>query len=411
MVSELGRAIGLDVHRDFCEIAICEDGKVRSAGRVATTPEALEALAESLLPTDRVALEVTDGAWAIVRILEPHVKQVIVVSPGDTGITQARAKTDRLDARTLARLLWAGGLGGVWPPDELTRLLRRRLARREQLVRARSRSKNEIHAVLMRCLKGKPPFSDLFGVSGRRWLKQLELPVEEAETVEACMRHIEFLDAEIAEVERVVARYGMSCSEIRRLMSVPGVNVICAAEFIAAIGDIRRFKTSRELVGYLGLDPKVTQSGSSPARGGRISKRGSGSVRWALVEATQSVIAQPGPMRAFYQRLRARRGHNVAVVAVARKLAVLFWCMLTREQQYAHQQPSLTAKKMRRLELKAGAAKYTKTAAGVWATNEKMRQAERELAMQAEASYVRMVSDWQATAPKKPRASATPAPG
>ena len=409
---ELGRAIGLDVHRDFCEIAICEDGKVRSGGRVQTTPDALGALAHSLLATDRVALEVTGGSWAIVRILEPHVKQVIVASPGDTGIAQARAKTDRLDARTLARLLWVGELEGVWAPDELTRLLRRRLSRREQLVRARSRSKNEIHAVLMRCLKGKPPFADLFGVAGRKWLRQLELPVEEAETVEACMRHVEFLDAEVAEVERVLARYGMSCSEIRRLMSMPGVNVICAAEFIAAIGDIRRFKTSRELVGYLGLDPKVTQSGSSPARGGRISKRGSASVRWALVEAAQSVIAQPGPMHAFYQRLRARRGHNVAVVAVARKLAVLFWCMLTREQQYAHQQPSLTAKKMRRLELKAGAEKYTKTAAGVWSTNEKMRQAERELAMQAEASYVRMVSDWQATAPKKPpTASATPATG
>ena len=399
MVTELGRAIGLDVHRDFCEIAVCEHGKVRSAGRVASTPEALQALAESLLPSDTVAMEVTGGAWAIVRILEPHVKQVIVVSPGDTGITQARAKTDPLDARKLAKLLWAGELEAVWPPDELTRLLRRRLARREQLVRARSRSKNEIHAVLMRCLIGKPSVSDLFGVAGRKWLRGLELPVEEAETVEACMRHIEFLDAEIAEVERVVARYGMSCSEIRRLMSVPGVNVICAATFIAQVGEVRRFKTSRELVGYLGLDPRVRQSGSSPARSGRISKRGSGSVRWALVEAAWSVIHQPGPMRAFYERIRARRGHQVAVVAVARKLAVLFWCMLTREEQYAHQQPSLTAKKMRLLEIQSGTPTLKGKPTGVWATREKMREAEKALALQAEASYVRMVRDWQATAP------------
>ena len=332
-MSELGRAIGLDVHRDFCEIAVCEDGKVRSGGRVASSPEALEALAESLLPSDRVAMEVTGGTWAIVRILESRVAKVIVASPGDRGITQARAKTDRLDARTLARLLWAGELEGVWAPDELTRLLRRRLARREQLVRARSRAKNEIHAVLMRCLVGKPPMSDLFGAGGRRWLRQLQLPVEEAETVEACMRHIEFLDSEIAEVERVVARYGMSCSEIRRLMSVPGVNVIRAATFIAQVGNIRRFGSYRELVGYLGLDPRVRQYGSSPARGGRISKRGSGSVRWALVEAAWSVVHQPGPMHAFYERIRARRGHQAAVVAVARKLAVLFWCMLTREEQ------------------------------------------------------------------------------
>jgi transposase len=206
-------------------------------------------------------LEVTGSSWEILRILEPHVAKVIVVSPEDTGIAQARAKTDRLDARTLAKLLWGGELDGVWTPDELTRVLRRRLARREQLVRSRSRSKNEVHAVLMRRLKGRPPVSDLFGVKGRQWLRQLELPVEECETVEGCMRHVEFLDAEIAEVERLIARQMLSCSDARRLMSVPGVNVICAASFLAAIGDIRRFKTSRQLAAYLGLDPKVRQSG------------------------------------------------------------------------------------------------------------------------------------------------------
>ena len=189
-MKEIGRAIGLDVHLDFCEIAICEDGRVRSAGRVASTPEALEVLAESLLATDRVALEVTGSSWEILRILEPHVAKVIVVSPDDTGIRQARAKTDRLDARTLAKLLWGGELDGVWTPDELTRVLRRRLGRREQLVRSRSRAKNEVHAVLMRRLKGRPPVSDLFGVKGRQWLRQLELPVEECETVEGCMRHV-----------------------------------------------------------------------------------------------------------------------------------------------------------------------------------------------------------------------------
>jgi transposase len=408
-VSGIGRAIGLDVHLEFCEIAICEGGKVRSAGRVVSTPEALKVLAESLLASDRVALEVTGSAWEIVRILEPHVAKVIVVSPGDTGITQARVKTDRLDSRTLARLLWAGELDSVWVPDELTRILRRRLSRREQLMRARTRAKNEIHAMLMRRLVGRPPFADLFGVKGRQWLRGLELPVEECETVEANMRHIEFLEVEIAEVERLIARYALSCSDARRLMSVPGVNVICAATFLAAIGDIKRFKSSRQLVGYLGLDPKVRQSGSSPAKGGRISKQGSPQARWALVEAAFSAVRQPGPLHAFYERIRARRGHGIAVIAAARKLAVLFWCLLTREEQYAHQQPSLTAKKLRRLELTAGAKRYDTKAAGVWSTNQAMREAERALALQAEASYVRMVRDWQASAPKqKMGASVTP---
>jgi transposase len=329
-VREVGRSIGLDVHRDFCEVAIAEAGEVRSAGRVETTPERLELFAASLHPRDRVALEVTGSAWEVARILEPHVGKVVVVSPADTGISQARAKTDRLDARTLARLLAAGELDAVWTPDERCRVMRRRLSRREQLVRSRSRAKNEIHAVLMRRLKGKPPMSDLFSAKGREWLRSLELPLEESETLEGCMRHVEFLDAEIEAVERLIASAALDSAEIRRLMSVPGVNVICAATFMAAVGDIRRFATQRQLVGYLGLDPRVRQSGSAPARGGRISKQGSASARWALVEAAWSVVRQPGPQHAFYERLRARRGHGIAVVASARKLVCLFWFLLTR---------------------------------------------------------------------------------
>jgi transposase len=396
-----GRAIGLDVHRDFCVVAICEDGQVRSGARVPSTPEGLALLAESLMPSDRVALEVTGSCWEVARILEPRVERVVVVSPDDTGITQARAKTDRLDARTLARLLWSGQLESVWMPDERCRVLRRRLARREQLVHARSRAKNEIHAVLQRRLQGRPPCSDLFGVKGRRWLAGLELPVEERESVDAGIRHIEFLDSEIAAVERLIAQQALNWPEIRRLMTVPGVNLICAATFIAAIGHADRFLTSRKLVAYLGLDPKVRQSGEAPARSGRISKRGSAAARWALVEAAWSVVLQPGPLHAFYDRTRARRGHGKAIVATARKLAVLFWCMLTRGQDYAHQQPSLTKKKLRRLELTAGAPARKGKPSGVWVTHHRMRHAERQLAAQAQASYQRMVCDWNAASPKK----------
>jgi hypothetical protein len=194
-------------------------------------------------------------------------------------------------------------------------------------------------------------------------------------------------------------------------MTVPGVNLICAATFIAAVGDANRFLTSRRLVAYLGLDPKVRQSGEAPARSGRISKRGSASTRWALVEAAWTATLQPGPLHAFYARTRGRRGHGKAIVATARKLAILFWCMLTRGEDYAHQQPSLTRKKLRRLEITAGAPKNTPRSAGIWSTNQLMRTAERELAEQAEASYERTVKDQQAGAPAKTvkvGASATP---
>src|SRR4051794_21444945 len=117
----VGRAIGLDVHRDFCVVAICEEGRVRFGARVPSTPEGLTVFAQSLGETDRVALEVTGSCWEVARILAPHVERVVAVSPDDTGITSARAKTDRLDARTLTRLLWSGELEAVWMPDELPR--------------------------------------------------------------------------------------------------------------------------------------------------------------------------------------------------------------------------------------------------------------------------------------------------
>jgi hypothetical protein len=224
--------------------------------------------------------------------------------------------------------------------------------------------------------------------------------------VPACLRHVEFLDAEIAAVDRLIATEALRSPQVGRLLTVPGVNVICAAVFLAAVGDVRRFEGCRPLVAYLGLDPRVYQSASGPARGGRISKQGSPQARWALVEAAQSVAQQPGPLHAIYERIRPQ-GHNVAVVAVARKLAVLFWRILTREEDYAHQQPSLTAPKLRRLELAAGAPTVKGKPSGTWATRENVPHAKKQLAAQAEASYERSVADWQATRPKQRKAGAS----
>ena len=132
-------------------------------------------------------------------------------------------------------------------------------------------------------------------MAGRRWSCRWR----SASRSTPAIRHIEFLDAEIAAVERLIAQQALSWPEIRRLMTVPGVNLICAASFIAAVGDPNRFLTSRKLVAYLGLDPRVKQSGEAPARSGRISKRGSPSARWALVEAAWTAVLQPGPLHAL----------------------------------------------------------------------------------------------------------------
>ena len=324
------RFIGLDVHRDFCEVAIAEAGRVRRARRVETTPAALGLFAQSLAADDRVALEATGNALAIARIIEPHVGRVVLANPKAVKNASRSAKTDKLDARTLARLLAAGFLAEVWPPDERTRVLRRRISRRAQLVRQRTREKNQVHAILIRNLKGRAPATDLFGRAGRRWLAEQKLPVDEREMLEACLRGIDFLDREVAAIDRALAELVLASAELRRLLTLPGVNVVAACALLAAIGDIRRFPTARQLVGYLGLDPKVRQSGSEPARHGRISKQGPGETRHVLVEAAWHAARTSGPLRAFHERIATRRGSNIATVAVARKLAVIAWHMLSR---------------------------------------------------------------------------------
>lgn len=397
------RFIGIDVHRDFCEVCmLAGDSGEEQRRRVATRRAELEAFARELGRDDVVALETSGPATAVARVLEPHAGRVVVIDPRRLVRGGARAKTDRLDARSLARLLAAGVLTEIWTPDEATRALRRLVARRAAVVRARTRLKNEVHAVLARNLCSRPPVSDAFGKTGRRWLETLELPDEEQLTLRGCLRQIDALDADVAELEVALARRLSGSPELRRLLSVPGVNLVVAATFLAYVGDIHRFPSPRHLVGYLGLDPRVSQSGNEVARGGRISKQGAAEVRHVLAEAAWRGARVPGPLRGFYERIRARRGPQIAITATARKLAVLFWHLLTRQQDYAFAMPFQVQRKRRALELLAGAPAHRGRPApeGPSRPAAALRAREREIAVAAEHAYQRMLADWKRQPPR-----------
>jgi transposase len=185
-------------------------------------------------------------------------------------------------------------------------------------------------------------------------------------------------------------------------MTIPGVDATIALSIIAAVGDVGRFPSAAKLVSYLGLNPRVRQSGGQPASHGRITKQGRAHARGMLVEAAWVAVKTPGPLRAFFERVRARRGMQVAVVATARKLACLCWTMLTRGEDYAFARPSLTAQKLRKLELRAGLPSHRgqKGKAAGYSLRE-VRRRERELAEQAEHAYRQLVADWQAKTPAK----------
>jgi transposase len=262
--------------------------------------------------------------------------------------------------------------------------------------------------VLGRNLCERPPVSDAFGTAGRRWLAQLALPVDERLTLDGCLRQVDLLNAELAALDGAIAKQALGWPQVLRLMTVPGVNVQTAATFMAAVGDIGRFSSPRKLVSYLGLDPRVRQSGNSPARHGRISKTGASEARHMLGEVAWRVTLTPGPLRAFFQRVRARRGPQIAATATARKLVVLFWHLLSNEQDYAFARPAMTRGKIRGLELLTGAPRQ-KGRRGIAGSKSKAAlDAERELSRQAEAAYRRLVNDWTAAGPRKTGAGATP---
>ena len=147
------RYIGMDVHREFAQLAVLEDGLVRDDGKIGVTPEALRAWADGLRADDQVALEATGNSDAIANLLTPLVGRVVVSNPSKTrAIAEAKVKTDKVDARILAQLLAADFLPPVWLPDERTRSLRRQVMRRAHIVRQRTRIKNQVHAILARNL-------------------------------------------------------------------------------------------------------------------------------------------------------------------------------------------------------------------------------------------------------------------
>ncbi len=259
-----------------------------------------------------------------------------------------------------------------------------------------------MQSILHRNLVPRCPAADLFGHKGRAWLAEQELPPDERQAAEALLRQLDFHGEELKLVDAELARVALRHEEVKRLMTIPGVDATVALSIVAAVGDFRRFRTPDKLVSYLGLNPRVRQSGGQPASHGRITKQGRAHARGMLVEAAWAAAKTPGPLHAFYERVRARRGMQIAVVATARKLAVLCWHLIIKDEDYAYGRPSLLAQKLRALELRAGMPSRRGQRGSTHAYNLKeVRARERALSEQGELAYRQLVADWHAKARKR----------
>ena len=403
------RVVGLDVSRTVAEIAYLEDGRVRAGGRVTLERAALAQYANRLRPTDHVVLEATGNTAAIVAALHSHVARVVIANPLQVRlIAEARVKTDKIDAAVLAQLYASGFLPEVWIADDRTQALRRQVARRAQIVRQRTRLKNEIHSVLATHLIPRCTATDLFGKKGRRWLAEQPLPLDERIAVEQRLRELDRLGEDLAVIDRALGEAVLADAQLKRLLTITGVNTTVAIGLLAAIGDIGRFPSARKLVSYFGLNPRVRQSGLQPAQHGHISKIGRSHARAMLVEAAWAAAKAPGPLRSFFLRIRARRGMQIAAVATARKLATIVWYVLTDQEDYTRARPSLVAMKERALQLQAGLpARRGQRGIAADYSVKTLRDRERAVVENAERAYTRFVGRWKPQGPKRRAAAST----
>jgi transposase len=243
-----------------------------------------------------------------------------------------KQKTDERDAALILDLLLAKRFPKLWVPTTAERDLRQLLWHRHKLVRLRTMLGNQLHFLAMSqglCRKKK-----LFTKKGRAELGDLALGTWAGRRREKLLELLDQLDPSIAELDRAVLEEAKRREDAVRLMTHPGIGPVNALAFVLTIGPVTRFHRSRKLVSYLGLNPSEESSGGR-RRLGAISKQGNTMVRWLLIEAAHHAARFDSALRQDYQRLKFRRGHAVAKVAIARKLAVRMYWMLRSGADYA----------------------------------------------------------------------------
>jgi len=371
------RFVGLDVHKR--EITYCildAAGAMVSQGKFELDRQTLDEFARrTLTPCDHVALESTTNCWAVAEIVQPHVARTVVSNPMATkAIAHSKIKTDKVDAHVLAQLLRCDFLPEVWRPDEATQLRRQLSGRRASLVQQRTQLRNRIHSVLAMRLITPPggSSSSLFSSNGRAWLERLseaDLDGDGLAMIQSDLRLLDALQEEIDRFDQRLAELAYEDQRVKLLMTMPGVSVVVAQALVSAFGDIERFASADKAASYLGLVPSTKQSAQT-CHHGPITKRGNSNARWMLVQAAQHMHRQNGPLGHFFRRLKKRKNHNVAVVATARKMAMIAWHMLRANEPYRYSPPRSTEDKLAKLRIqvtgekrRGGPAKGTKAVA------------------------------------------------
>jgi transposase len=342
---------GLDVHKKFIQVCkLSDSGEVISNAQVGGDQESIRLFAESLKAKDAVVLETTFNSWGVYNILRRHSKARIVVSDANQvkAIAHAKVKTDKVDAEILARLLKADFIPEVQMPDEKTWSYRQLVSHMKYLSKQRTSIKNAIWSILNRALIA-PPNPDLFTKKSIRWLSDLNLDPFLRLQMNNQLLLLESVSVAIVEGEEALKEVAISEKNVQLLLTIPGVGHKVALGLIAAIGDVNRFKSPSHLASYFGLTPRLSQS-ADRRHSGAITKSGTTTGRWLAVEAAHFIARSGSPITASFYKIKNKKGHNIAITALARKLIVVVWHILKKQEPYRYAQPERVAEKMKILK-------------------------------------------------------------
>jgi transposase len=349
--------VGIDVHKKMCQAAIIdEDGTPLDEVKFRSDPEDIEDFAMKLSTFRdevRAVVESTGNLWIqVYDRLEEHGFDVSLSNPYKTRlIAEAKVKTDKVDARTLARLLRADMLHTCYVPDEEQRSRRELLRHRVKLVKTRTEVKNRIHSILDK--HGlRMPHPTSFSKKNIAWLKEQSLGFMDDAILRSDLAMLKAVEEQVRVMEEKIAALAVKNPQVRLLMTMTGVGCFTAMLLLSEIGDINRFSSDKKLASWAGLAPSVHQSGDKTRIGG-VSGPGNKRVRWVMVQCAHAASRFDPRLRSLYQRYSKRKGGKKAVVAVAHEMIRIIYYMLKRSEAYRGENRRVTQRKLKSMERKA----------------------------------------------------------
>jgi transposase len=327
---------GLDYSKRF-SVATVVDGKGRiiKKGKLQNRRVEYEEFFQGLKKVKAV-MEAGRNYHVGAELLEGLVEEIKLAHPLKVrAIAEAKIKTDSIDSLTLAQLLRGDLIPEAYFRNREEREKQAVLRLRSFWVRQRTAIRNRIHCLIdgqrEEIREGARYFSDLFGKKGRAWLKELKLSGAASEALEELLDQEERCGNKVKKSDKQVKEFFESDQDCKRIETIPGFGVFLTVLAKVEIGAIDRFKSASHLCSYAGVVPSTYSSGGK-TRHGKIIKTGNRNLRWCLVEAAIHSLKDKGELRAFYLRMRRRKGSKAARVATARKLCCILFRVLKSKE-------------------------------------------------------------------------------